>query len=127
MDLSKISLTCSMLFIQLRRSVVIGHCNPDRSLSVEEKMKVAKQLLVFIPVAFILLRVWCTRQYFCTVYLVNIARNDGQCVPVGFKDGQLILGILQVGFMIIMSAPMFSYAIWGGTLYYRWSYSVSMK
>lgn len=90
------------------------------SLTVEEKMKVAKRPLVFIPVVFILLRVWCTRQYFYTVYLANIAQNGGQCIPVGFKDGQLILGILQVGFMIIMSAPTLSYAIWGGTLYYRW-------
>ena len=81
-------------YIQLHRSV--GHCNPERSIAVEEKMKVAKRLLIFIPVMFILLRIWCTLQYFYTVYLANIAQNDGQCIPIGFKDGQLILAILQV-------------------------------
>ena len=86
-----------MLFTQLHKSIVVGHCNPDRAIAVEEKMKVAKRLLVFIPVMFILLRMWCILQYFYTVYLANITQNDGQCIPAGFKDGQLVLAILQVG------------------------------
>lgn len=85
------------LFIQLYRPIVIGHCNPDRSAAVEERIKAAKRLLVLIPVVFVLLRMWCTVQYFYTVYLANIAQNDGQCISTGFKDGHLVLGILQVG------------------------------
>ena len=79
---------------------MIGHCNPDRSVAVEERMKATKQLLLFIPVVFILLRMWCTFQYFYTLHLANIAQNDGQCIPTGLKDGQLVLAIFQVFYYI---------------------------
>ena len=82
--------------MQLHRSIVIGHCNPERSIAFEERMKTTKQLLLFIPLAFFLLRIWSTAQYFYTLYLSSIAQNDGQCIPTGLRDGQLALGILQV-------------------------------
>ena len=84
----------------------VGHCNPERSIAIEEKMKAAKRLLVFIPVMFILLRIWCTLQYFYTVYLANIAQNDDQCIPTSFKDGQLVLAILQVCKMTLLFEPV---------------------
>ena len=73
---------------------VVGHHDPERSASVKEKMKIAKRTLVFIPILFILLRMWCTIQYFYVVYLAN--ENNDWCIPVGLKDVHLILGILQV-------------------------------
>ena len=75
---------------------MVGHRDPERSASIKVKMRVAKQTLVFIPILFILLRMWCTLQYFYVVYLANNAENNDWCIPVGLKDGHFVLGILQV-------------------------------
>ena len=57
-----------------------------------------KKTLIFIPVLFILLRVWATIQYFYTVYLTNIALvvEDGYCIPSHLKGPHVVLGIFQV-------------------------------
>lgn len=61
-------------------------------------MKSAKKTLVFIPLLFIMLRVWATIQYFYTVYLTNTALivKDGYCVPSYLKKVHVVLGVFQV-------------------------------
>ena len=57
----------------------------------------ANLILVFIPVAFVFLRVWCTVQYFYTVQLVEQAQLDANhCIDLGLKKGHLALAVLQV-------------------------------
>ena len=75
---------------------MVGHPNPERSATIKVKMKTAKQTLLFIPVLFILLRMWCTVQYFYMIYLANEAQNKGWCIPVGLRSGHIVLGVFQV-------------------------------
>ena len=84
--------------MQANRVLIVGHNTGGRSTNVEEKMKSAKKTLIFIPVLFILLRVWATIQYFYTVYLTNIALivKDGYCVASHLKGTHVVLGIFQV-------------------------------
>jgi len=55
------------------------------------------KILVFIPVLFIILRVWATVQYFFSVYVSRYhAIDNGRCIPAGLKVVHVILGVLQV-------------------------------
>ena len=54
------------------------------------------KILVFIPVLFIILRVWATVQYFFSVYASYHAVNNGRCIPEGLEVVHVVLGVLQV-------------------------------
>jgi len=55
----------------------------------------ADRKLTFIPIMFILLRIWGTIQFFYSI-LVSIFYRNGQCVPEWAFNGYLVLGYMQV-------------------------------
>lgn len=55
-----------------------------------------ERTLVFIPIAFVVLRMWAVVQYFYSIYLQHIEVGD-HCIPtVPHKQIHVTLGILQV-------------------------------
>jgi len=59
-------------------------------------MTKVNKILVFIPVLFIVLRVWATVQYFFSVYVVQNALHNGHCIPNDLHVPHVVLGVLQV-------------------------------
>ena len=54
----------------------------------------ADRKLTFIPIIFILLRIWGTIQFFYSIVVIKYTK--GQCVPGWVFYGYLVLGYLQV-------------------------------
>ena len=52
--------------------------------------------LKFIPIIFLLLRIWGTIQFFVSIALEAIHPDDRECIPHGFHVVFVVLGILQV-------------------------------
>ena len=55
------------------------------------------RILLFIPVLFVLLRVWAVVQYLYIVYLTQLTDPSGCCIPADpHKTVHVVLGVLQV-------------------------------
>ena len=55
------------------------------------------RILLFIPVLFILLRVWAVVQYLYIVYLTQLTDPSGRCIPTDpHMTVHVVLGVLQV-------------------------------
>ena len=61
------------------------------------------RILLFIPVLFILLRVWAVVQYLYTVYLTHLTDSSGRCIPTDpHKTIHVALGVLQVSHTVFI-------------------------
>ena len=55
------------------------------------------RILLFIPILFVVLRMWAVVQYFYTIYLVNVAQNNSRCIPANpHETVHIVLAVLQV-------------------------------
>lgn len=52
--------------------------------------------LKFIPIIFLLLRIWGTVQFFVSIAMEAIHPEYQECIPNAFQIVFLVLGILQV-------------------------------
>ena len=53
----------------------------------------ADSKLVFIPMVFVLLRMWGTLEFF---YLVALPKVHGHCIHTNYYQGLVFLGVMQV-------------------------------
>ncbi len=68
-----------------------------------EKVSRVGRILLFIPVLFVLLRVWAVVQYFYTIYLTHLTDESGHCIPSDpHKTIHVVLGVLQVRFNVLL-------------------------
>ena len=69
----------------------------DEQEAAMERVTRVGRILLFIPVLFVLLRVWAVVQYLYTVYLTHLTDPSGRCIPTdSHKTIHVALGVLQV-------------------------------
>ncbi len=72
-----------------------------------KKVSRVGRILVFIPVLFVLLRVWAVVQYFYTIYLTHLTDESGRCIPSDpHKTIHVALGVLQVRFSFLIATSL---------------------
>ena len=76
------------LFAQIRRANAEPNARNERG-RVERKM-------IYIPVLFLLLRMWGTIDFFLNISMEAIDPSENGCILKGFHTANLVLGYLQV-------------------------------
>lgn len=90
-----LSVHCRILnYFQTR----LGEESNYLSSSLIAAVRKADSKLVFIPVVFVLLRMWGTIEFF---YTISLPTHDA-CIPTKFHSGLVFLGVMQVSKHIIM-------------------------
>ena len=56
----------------------------------------ADSKLVFIPMVFVLLRMWGTLEFFYSVALPKVHHSRGLCIHTNYYHGLVFLGVMQV-------------------------------
>lgn len=79
----------------------------EQSVAVERVTWVGR-ILLFIPILFVLLRVWAVVQFFYIIYLTNLTDPSGRCIPTDpHKTIHVFLGVLQVKLCVLCKVSVF--------------------
>ncbi len=70
----------------------------EQAVAMERVSRVSR-ILLFIPVLFVLLRVWAVVQFLYISYLSHLTYESGRCIPTDpHKTIHVVLGVLQVSY-----------------------------
>ncbi len=70
----------------------------EQAVAMERVSRVSR-ILLFIPVLFVLLRVWAVVQFLYISYLSHLTDESGRCIPTDpYKTIHVALGVLQVSY-----------------------------
>jgi len=79
-----------------------GLLDREKTVAIQRVTRVGK-ILIFIPVLFVLIRIWSVIQYFYTTYLTGLTDVSGQCIPSSpYQAIYVSLGIFQVKLLLCM-------------------------
>ena len=90
----------------------IGEERNYLSAGLVSAVRKADSKLVFIPVMFVLLRMWGTIQFVYTFIIPHTNSDTCTCIDGNFRGGLIFLGVMQVHNTLLLSCVVYTCTSW---------------